>query len=174
MPVGRRLLMRRMLRRIAPRFRDESGIGLIELLIALTILTVAIGALLAVFASSLASLQHSGKEGTAITLADRQLERYRSMPFECIPNSFPFTPPLTCGTYPEFPDPYAGSQTILGADSPDLRSYTVTTVPSCADGTDPCPAGNPIQIKVTVALTSGGPDLGAETSFFSDVGTSSS
>ena len=125
MPLARRLLM---IKRVTGRIRDDAGFGLVELMIALTTLTVAIGALLALFASSMIALNHSGKEGTAITLADRQLESYRAMPFSCIPNSTLADPnPGGCGTYNGFPNPYAASQTTTTAESPDNRIYTVTT-----------------------------------------------
>jgi Tfp pilus assembly protein PilV len=144
--------------------------GLIELLIALTVLTVAIGGLLAVFASSVVTLRHSSMEGTAITLADRQLESYRSMPFNCIPNSLPGSPaPSGCGTYVGFPNPYAATQVTSSSESPDHRVYKVTTAASCIAG---C-TGNPtLQLTATVALNSGGPVLAQETSYFSSAGTS--
>jgi Tfp pilus assembly protein PilV len=59
----------------------ESAQGLIELLIALTVLAVGIGATLTLFADSLISQRHGAEEGTAITLADRQMETYQSMPY---------------------------------------------------------------------------------------------
>lgn len=161
MPLARRLLM---IKRVTGRIPDDAGFGLVELMIALTTLTVAIGALLALFASSMIALNHSGKEGTAITLADRQLESYRAMPFSCIPNSTLADPnPGGCGTYNGFPNPYAASQTTTTAESPDNRIYTVTTAVTSV--------GNSTQIKVTVALASGGPVLAQETSFFSSAGT---
>jgi Tfp pilus assembly protein PilV len=152
----------------------EDGFGLIELLIAMTILTVAIGALIAVFGNSIVSLQHSAKEGTAITLADRQLESYRSMPFSCIPDaSFPpATTPVGCGTYSGFPNPYASTQITSSTESPDHRTYKVTTEvrTSASPGPD-YGCGGTTQIKVTVALNSGGPVLAKETSCFSSAGT---
>jgi Tfp pilus assembly protein PilV len=181
MPLGHRLLMRRNLRRITGRLRHEAGFGLLELLIALTIVTVGIGALLSVFASSIVSLEHSNTEGTAVTLADRQLERYRSMPFNCVPTGFPFTPPDTCGTYTDFPNPYLPSQTTTPSDSPDQRIYTVTTsvtppaTSQCVVSTSSSPLATR-EIKVTVALQSGptlGPVLAQETSCFSADGTTS-
>jgi Tfp pilus assembly protein PilV len=149
------------------RLADEAGIGLIELLIALTVLTVAIGGLLAVFASSVVSLRHSSTEGTAISLADRQLESYRSMPFSCIPSTVPATAPSGCGVYISFPNPYAASQVTTQADSPDHRIYKITT--RVTTGV----TGSATQIQVTVALNSGGPTLAQETSDFSTAGISS-
>lgn len=145
--------------------RTERGIGLIELLIALTVLAVGIAAVMSVFAGSILSLQHASKEGTAITLADRQLEAYRSMPWSCIPTSFPSSPPSGCLTFTGFPNPYAATQTTTSSDSPDHRTYTVTTAIATA-------SGSTSQITVNVALSSGGPTLAQESSYFSSAGTS--
>jgi type II secretory pathway pseudopilin PulG len=57
------------------------GFGMVELLIAMTILAVAIGALITTFASSAVSLRRAGQKGTAITLADTQMEWYRRLSF---------------------------------------------------------------------------------------------
>lgn len=154
-------------RRLTDRIHGEAAFGLIELLIALTVLTIAIGALLALFASSIAALAHSGKEGSAVTLADRQLETYRAMPFNCIPTALPFTPPSGCGAYTGFPNPYTAVQVTTTDESPDQRIYRVTTAVTGA-------SGSTTQIKVTVVQNSGGPVLAQETSFFSSAGTASS
>ncbi len=154
-----------------PRARahhSEDGQGLIELLLALTILAVGIAATVAAFASSILSLQHASKEGTAVTLADRQLESYRAMPFICVPRSGSIAQPAGCSvtpTYSAFPNPYSSPITVSGASAPDHRSYAVTTTVS-ASATEPV-------ITVKVALTSA-PSvvLSQETSSFSDAGTS--
>ena len=112
--------------------------------------------------TSIVSLRHSASEGTAITLADRQLETYRSMPFACIPDTT-FAEPAGCGTYSGFPNPYptagcsplttgCATQVTTSTESPDHRIYKVTTVVSSA-------SGSARQINVTVALNSGGPVL---------------
>jgi Tfp pilus assembly protein PilV len=64
--------------------RDESGIGLVEILIAMTILSIAISAQLGVFAASMKSISRAGVAGTAVTLADIQMESYRSLPYSCV------------------------------------------------------------------------------------------
>ena len=57
---------------------------LIELLISLTFLTVAVGALLAVFVSSASSLRHVSIEGNALALADKQMETFKTVAFPSI------------------------------------------------------------------------------------------
>jgi prepilin-type N-terminal cleavage/methylation domain-containing protein len=76
--AGRAKALFRRLRRLAAH---HAGFGLIEMLIALTLLTVAIGALVTVFASGSVSLRRAGQKGTAVTLADTQMEAYRKLPF---------------------------------------------------------------------------------------------
>lgn len=164
--------MRRVFRRVT--LRAEDGLGLIELLIALTLLAIGIGATIASLSSSIVVLQHSSKEGTAITLADRQLEAYRAMPFACVPRSSSMIQPAACPvvpTYSGFPQPYSTTavtsydQTVSGSDAPDHRSYVVTTSVS-SSATEP-------QITVTVALTGApGTVLAQESSYFSSAGTS--
>ncbi len=61
------------------RARAEGGFGLIELLIAMTILNVALLALVAAFNSGALSLQRAGKTATASALADSQMELYRAL-----------------------------------------------------------------------------------------------
>ena len=146
-----------------PRLRSEAGQGLIELLIALTVLVIGIGSTLTVFADSLLSLQQAGKEGTAITLADRQMETYRSMPYTCISPGFSL--PSGCITYSGFPNPYAPSQTTTSAESPDHRLYDITTAISAA-------SGSTYQIKITVTQHGSSRVLAQETSDFSSSGQS--
>lgn len=80
MAAGLTLLLRRLGRRVAA----GDGFGLVEMLIALTMLTIAIGALVTAFASSAVSLRRAGQRGTALTLADTQMERYRTKTFTAV------------------------------------------------------------------------------------------
>lgn len=59
----------------------EAGQGLIELIVALTLLAIAIGALLTVATSSAVSLQRSDQKGTALMLAEQQIELYRNLTY---------------------------------------------------------------------------------------------
>lgn len=172
------------------RARSEAGIGLIELLVALTMIAVGIGAALSVFASSIVSLQHGAKEGTALSLADRQLEAYRSMSFACLPTSLTsgYTTPAQVGVDPAcgapfeppdytdprdpsnptpFPNPYAATQQVSGAVSPDHRAYTVAT--SVTGNSSRC-GGNATQIIVSVTLQGDTTVLARESSCFSSSG----
>ena len=63
------------------RLRRDDGQGLIELIVALTILAVGIGAVLTVLTGSALSLERSDQKGTALTLAETQLELYRNLAY---------------------------------------------------------------------------------------------
>jgi type II secretory pathway pseudopilin PulG len=88
-----RLLIRRLRRAAA----NDDGFGFVELLIAMTILSIAIGGLLAVFTSSALSLRRAGQKGTALTLADTQMEVYRTRDFTGVRIEGTLVP--TSGTY---------------------------------------------------------------------------
>jgi prepilin-type N-terminal cleavage/methylation domain-containing protein len=72
---------RSLLTRLRARAAGDSGFGLIELVIAMAILSIAVGALMLSYASSAISLRRAGQKGTALTLADTQMERYRTRGF---------------------------------------------------------------------------------------------
>ncbi len=57
--------------------KEESGFGLIELLMSMTMLNVGILALIAAFQSGAFALQRASKLSTAAAIADIQMERYR-------------------------------------------------------------------------------------------------
>jgi len=66
------------------RLRSESGVGLLELLVAMVVLAVAILALIAALSDGAASLRRSGRTSTAAALADSQLELYRALKYSAI------------------------------------------------------------------------------------------
>jgi hypothetical protein len=68
---------------IAHRFdrASERGQGLVEMLIALTVLGIAVGALIAVLVAGAVALQRTDQKGTATTLVDKQLELYRTFAY---------------------------------------------------------------------------------------------
>jgi Tfp pilus assembly protein PilV len=59
------------------RARNEDGFGLIELLMAMTMLNIGLLALVAAFNSGAVSLRRSAQISTASALADNQIESYR-------------------------------------------------------------------------------------------------
>jgi len=120
------------------RLRQEGGFGLIELLMAMTILNVGILATVAAFNSGIVALRHAGSISTASVLADKQMELYRSLTYgsialdsSSIPASAPYTSDpawsssqatRTCTT--PLPDECNASRTITG---PDHHRYRIDT-----------------------------------------------
>ena len=66
------------------RARDESGFGLLELLMAMVMLNVGILAIVAAFSSGNAALARANRVSTASSLADKQLESYRGLIYDNI------------------------------------------------------------------------------------------
>lgn len=60
------------------RLRNEDGLGLIELMIALVILNVGILAIVAAFNSGSLAIQRASQAATAATVAEKQMELYRA------------------------------------------------------------------------------------------------
>jgi Tfp pilus assembly protein PilV len=63
---------------------QEEGFGLIELLMAMTMLNIGILALVAAFQSGAISLQRASRLSTGAAIADIQMERYRALKYEAI------------------------------------------------------------------------------------------
>ena len=64
---------------MAARFRDESGMGLVELTIAMFLLTVALLALAAGYDSAAISVHNADKKTVAAKIAASQIELYQSL-----------------------------------------------------------------------------------------------
>jgi Tfp pilus assembly protein PilV len=66
------------------RARDESGFGMLELLMAMVMLNVGILAVVAAFSSGNAALARANRISTAGTLANKQMEVYRGLKYDNI------------------------------------------------------------------------------------------
>jgi type II secretory pathway pseudopilin PulG len=66
------------------RLRDEGGFLMIEVTAAMAILSIALMALMAGYDSAFISLHKSSQKATAATLANQQLELYRSLTYTSI------------------------------------------------------------------------------------------
>ena len=66
------------------RLRQEGGFGLIELLMAITMLNIGILAIVAAFNSGIVTLRRSSMVATASVLADQQMELYRAVTWDQI------------------------------------------------------------------------------------------
>jgi type II secretory pathway pseudopilin PulG len=100
--------------RVPTRAREEAGMGLVELLIAMTVMVIGISAIVAGLSSGIFALNRASRASTAATLADIQMEGYRKVRYSAIA--------MSCGsptTTPAATD-CPVSNTVLG---PDGRSY---------------------------------------------------
>jgi type II secretory pathway pseudopilin PulG len=61
------------------RLREESGFGLLELLIAMVMLNVALFAIVGVFNATTVAIRRAGDVSAATAVADKQIEIYRSL-----------------------------------------------------------------------------------------------
>jgi Tfp pilus assembly protein PilV len=141
---------------------------LIELVIAMTFIVVAVGALMTTYASSMVSLHHSGTEGTALTLADRQMEAYKSLPYDSIQ--------LASSTIPSGSDPYVTAHTgdasipsstgqITGGTPASSCTTSTQAVVGCATQTWTGPDNQPYRVDtyIVAATVPGGRDIKAIT-----------
>lgn len=65
-----------------PRLRnDEGGLGVVELVIAVVMITIALLALMAAYDQAFFSLHNSARKTAAATLAQRQLQLYEALPY---------------------------------------------------------------------------------------------
>ncbi len=85
------------MRRLKTRLRADEGMTLIELLIAMTVLSIGIAALVAGFSSGVVSINRARVTSTAGTLADQQMELYRQASFASLPTSRAPTTPTGLG-----------------------------------------------------------------------------
>jgi type II secretory pathway pseudopilin PulG len=124
----------------------EAGFGLVELLIAMTVLTIGVLAIAAAFSSGAVALRRASRISTAAALADSQIELYRALTYTnirldpaSIPGSAPYTTdtaysatqvttPACAGLPPEC----NASRTAAGADGINYRvdTYIVYDTPS--------------------------------------------
>jgi type II secretory pathway pseudopilin PulG len=173
--------------------RDEQGFGLVEMVIAMFILTVALTMLVSSFSSAAVITTRAERVSTAGVIADSQMERFRAMTYDwlgldttatydatykadvaCVggatcTNTAPAAGASACksgGTvYGYYPTNCTPSQTITG---PDNRSYRLDTYVRAVQSVS---VGNPRQTKlVTVvvrdASKTGFPVLAREESDF--------
>jgi prepilin-type N-terminal cleavage/methylation domain-containing protein len=126
--------------------RAEEGMTLIELLIAMVVMSIGIAALVAGFSSSILSVSHARTTSTAGTLADKEMELYRQAAFTSLPD--PALPPI--------------EKTLAGPDGHTTYWMQVKGEWTCAVGTysagscSGTPASRPIKL-VTINVRAGAP-----------------
>jgi prepilin-type N-terminal cleavage/methylation domain-containing protein len=65
---------------VSTRARNEAGFGLVELLIAMTVMAIGISAIVAAMSSGFVAINRARDASTAAALADTQMEAYRALP----------------------------------------------------------------------------------------------
>jgi prepilin-type N-terminal cleavage/methylation domain-containing protein len=65
---------------LSTRARDEAGFGLVELLIAMTVMAIGISAIVAAMSSGFVAVNRARDASTAGAVADKQMEAYRALP----------------------------------------------------------------------------------------------
>jgi prepilin-type N-terminal cleavage/methylation domain-containing protein len=121
--------------------RAEEGMTLIELLIAMVIMSIGIAALVAGFSSGVLSINRARLSSTAGSLADQQMELYRQAAFTSLPTSTQ-TP-----TTPTGPDGHTYWMQVDGAWTCAVGTYSAGPPASCS-GT---PASRPVKfLTITV------------------------
>ena len=119
------------LSRLAARLRNEEGIGLIELLIALLVLNVGIFATLGAFTSAASTLKRSSRISTAAAIADQEIEALHNLKYSQIANvgpaTWPNAPDGGSYTYQVVVSSGAGVQVTGGSANLEQATVTVTS-----------------------------------------------
>ena len=118
------------LSRFGARIRDERGVGLVELLIALLVLNIGLFATLGAFTSGGLALQRASHVSTASAIADQEMEQLRDSSYATI---VLLQTPQTTNPWP---------------NAPDSRKYKVV-----AQATPFTPTGGQAMEQVTVTVT---------------------
>jgi Tfp pilus assembly protein PilV len=136
---------------VPARLKNEQGMGLIELLIAVTVLQIALLAIIGAFGAGAVAMGRAAHINTAAILADQQLELYRSMPYDAVGLDTAGAP--TTGTYVADTTVCPASQSPVCGNTPP-RNNSNTSAWSCtatsgttsvstyfsANGVNPCSA----------------------------------
>jgi type II secretory pathway pseudopilin PulG len=119
---------------------------LIELLIAMVVMSIGIAALVAGFSSGVVSINRARVTSTAGTLADQQMELYRQAAFTSLPVG------LQTPTTPTGPDGHTYWMQVNGAWTCAVGTYSAGPPATCS-GT---PASRPLKL-LTITVRDGSP-----------------
>lgn len=117
---------------------------MIELVMAILVLSIGILAIVAAFGSGTLAIHRASRVATAASLADVQMERYRALRYDSImldsgsvssadtipsyANDTARIPPQFTGTCPSLPRECQASQSVTGADGGSYRVDTYITI----------------------------------------------
>lgn len=111
------------------RLEDETGFGLVEMLIAMTVLVIGILALFAMFESGIRQLTRASTVTTAGALADREMESSVGMRYDAI----------------GLPDGLVATAAAPYSSDPAYQVSAANRVNLAACGTAPCTTKVPVQ-----------------------------
>ena len=121
---------------------------LLELVFALVILSIAIGAFMSLYASAEVSMRHASSEGNALTLGERQMEAYKALRFDDLK--------LSSATVPSGGDVYVGNRpssvepgftNVTGGTATVVQcTGTLDANPQCASQTMTGPDGRSYRV----------------------------
>jgi type II secretory pathway pseudopilin PulG len=117
---------------VSTRVRDETGFGLVELLIAMTVMLVGMTAIVAGLSSGFIAVKRAADESTAASVADKQMEAYRALP-NCaiyLDAGTITSASSEYGTDPAYSSTQITTNTPLLAPPPPAPSPTCTATPA--------------------------------------------
>jgi type II secretory pathway pseudopilin PulG len=149
------------------RIRNERGFMMLELLMAMTVMAIALTALIVVFTLGLFTMRHSSQVTTAAALADAQMETFRAMTSRDIGID------LTAGTVNALDSTYtndvacanptaspATTCAVNGVASTEVgptgaSPHSCTTINTWYPNTDPCTPSRTVSSATTPASPDG-------------------
>src|SRR5688500_6769155 len=105
--------------RLFRRARSEGGFGLVELLVAMVVLSVAVMSLVAALSSSYLSVVRASRIATSSAIASAQMERYRAVKYADIQ--------LSSSSVGGADATYTGDPAYTGVSSADRVTATTCT-----------------------------------------------
>jgi len=117
-----------LLRRARACTRDEAGFGMIELVCAMTIMSIGVMALFAMFQTGMTAVKRASSVSTAAAIGDSELEGYRAIKYEAIG--------LGQTAVQAADSSYTSSTAYLAISSPVNQTNSTVVVTPC--GSAPC------------------------------------
>ena len=117
-----------LLRRARACTRGEAGFGMIELVCAMTIMSIGVMALFAMFQTGMTAVKRASAVSTSSALADSEMEGYRAIKFEAIG--------LGQTAVQAADSTYTSSTAYLAISSPTNQTNSTVVVTPC--GSSPC------------------------------------
>jgi len=117
-----------LLRRARACTRGESGFGMIELVCAMTIMSIGVMALYAMFQTGMTAVKRASYVSTSAALADSEIEGYRAIKYEAIG--------LGQTAVQAADSTYTSATVYLAISSPTNQTNSTVVVTPC--GSSPC------------------------------------